>query len=80
MAEHGLIFDALVREAQLPAIVELARRWPALSIVLDHAGKPVMNDAPRQNWCDAINALAGCPKVTVKLSGLLTEAAPGAGH
>jgi len=79
MARHGLVFDALVREPQLPAIVELARRWPALSIVLDHAGKPVIGDAPRKIWRDAIKALAACPNVTVKLSGLLTEAPAGSG-
>ncbi|HXS07035.1 MAG TPA: amidohydrolase family protein [Rhizomicrobium sp.] len=78
MVKHGLVFDALIREAQLPTIVELARRLPMLSIVLDHAGKPVMNGAPRQNWHDAVKALADCPNVTIKLSGLLTEAEPGA--
>ena len=28
MAAHGLVFDALVRESQLPAIVQLAKRFP----------------------------------------------------
>jgi L-fuconolactonase len=74
MAEHGLVFDALVRAEQLPAIRTLATRHPGLSIVLDHFGKPRIEDAPDGGWRDAIAALAGMPNVTIKLSGLLTEA------
>ena len=79
MVEHDLVFDALVREAQLPAIVQLAKRFPALAIVLDHAGKPVITGPPDPDWNAAIAALADCPNVCVKLSGLLTEAPAGAG-
>jgi len=74
MAAHGLVFDALVRAEQLPAILVLATLHPGLSIVLDHFGKPRIGDAPDAAWLDAISALAGMPNVTVKLSGLLTEA------
>jgi L-fuconolactonase len=74
MAKHGLVFDALVRADQLPAILTLAARHPGLSIVLDHFGKPRIDDTPDSAWLDAIAALAGMPNVTIKLSGLLTEA------
>ena len=79
MAAHGLVFDALVREAQLPAVVQLAKRFPKLSIVLDHAGKPTISRFPGAEWSDAMRALGDCPNVTVKFSGLLTEAPAGAG-
>lgn len=79
MARHGLVFDALVRPAQLPAIRTLATRHPDLAIVLDHFGKPRIGDAPDGAWMDAIAALAEAPGVTVKLSGLLTEAPAQAG-
>src|SRR5215469_9603349 len=78
MAACGLVFDALVREAQLPGIIEVARRFPSLAIVLDHAGKPVINGSVRKDWREAIVALANCPNVSVKLSGLLTECPSGA--
>lgn len=78
MARHGLVFDALVRAAQLPAIRVLAARHPDLSIVLDHFGKPRIGDAPAAAWMDTISALADAPNVAVKLSGLLTESPPGA--
>jgi L-fuconolactonase len=79
MAAHGLVFDALVRESQLPAIVQLAKQFPALSIVLDHAGKPHIDGSPSQDWHNAMGALADLPNMSVKLSGLLTEAPAGAG-
>src|SRR5215469_3645681 len=77
MAAHELVFDALVRETQLPVILELATRFPSLAIVLDHAGKPAINGNVRKDWREAIVALADCPNVSVKLSGLLTEGPPG---
>ncbi len=73
MVRHGLVFDALIRPAQLGVIVELARRFPALSIVVDHAGKPA-GGLPSAAWRTGIDALAASPNVSVKLSGLLTEA------
>jgi len=79
MATHGLVFDALVREFQLPAIVQLAQRFPTLSIVLDHAGKPSIDGPPSRTWYDTIGALADLPNMNVKLSGLLTEAPAGVG-
>ena len=79
MATHGLVFDALVRESQLPTIVQLALRFPTLSIVLDHAGKPVIDGMPSRTWHDAMGTLADLPNLSVKFSGLLTEAPAGAG-
>jgi L-fuconolactonase len=79
MVNHGLVFDALVQEFQLPAIAELALRFPALSIVLDHAGKPAIDGLPSRKWHDAMATLADLPNTSVKLSGLLTEAPAGAG-
>jgi L-fuconolactonase len=79
MAAQSLVFDALVRESQLPSIVQLAKQRPTLSIVLDHAGKPVIAGPPSQDWRSAMGALADLSNMSVKLSGLLTEAPAGTG-
>jgi L-fuconolactonase len=79
MATHGLVFDALVRETQLPAIAQLAELFPTLSIVLDHAGKPLIDGSPSLAWQGVMRALADLPNMSVKLSGLLTEAPVGSG-
>ncbi len=70
----GLVFDALIKWRQLRIIIELAERYPTLSIVLDHAGKPPFGDDLAWNdWRAHIHELAKRPNVACKLSGLLTE-------
>jgi L-fuconolactonase len=82
LEKHGLAFDALVRPQHLEALVELVERHPGLRVVVDHAAKPAIREgagwAGRARWEERLRLLAaaGC---RVKLSGLLTEARPGAG-
>jgi L-fuconolactonase len=79
LIEHRLIFDALVFARHLPYLLEFAQRYPSLTIVIDHGGKPPIADAKSkwQPWADRIAALARLPQVYCKLSGLATEAGPG---
>lgn len=77
MAEHGLVFDALVRPHHLPALERMARRHPGLTIVIDHAAKPDIARGDLSGWREGIERLAALPGVMCKLSGLLTEARPG---
>ena len=74
MAEHRLVFDALVRPQHLPRVRGLAQRHPRLCIVVDHGAKPEIGAGRWQPWADEIAALAALPNVACKLSGLLTEA------
>jgi L-fuconolactonase len=76
MIEHGLAFDALVRSAQLPALLGFAQRHPELRIVIDHGGKPPIARGGTWPWQAHIAALAALSHVHCKLSGLLTEADP----
>jgi L-fuconolactonase len=76
VAAAGLAFDLLVRERELPAAVETARRRPELRLVLDHVAKAPADPAAHARWRDGIRALAGAPNVACKLSGLHTEADP----
>ena len=73
VGEAGLVFDLLVREPQLPAAVETARRHPGTKFVLDHVGKRPRAD---RGWAKGVSALAGLPNVSCKLSGLFTEHDP----
>jgi L-fuconolactonase len=78
IAVEGLVFDALILSHQIGVIVELAKRHPQLSIVLDHAAKPQLGDADAMmKWALAIEKLAVLPNVTCKVSGMLTELRPG---
>jgi L-fuconolactonase len=74
VAEAGLVFDALALSHQIGVVEELARRFPRLSIVLDHGAKPKLGDAAAMaQWRTDLAKLAARPNVCCKLSGLLTE-------
>jgi L-fuconolactonase len=75
VGEAGLVYDLLVRPPQASAALEAVRRLPSVSFVLDHAGKPDIAAGVWEPWATWILELAALPNVTVKLSGLVTEAA-----
>jgi L-fuconolactonase len=77
LAAHGLAFDLLIFEQHLAAAALLARAFPAQTFVLDHAANPRVGEA-LQPWRGNLAALAACPNVSVKLSGLATRAPAGA--
>jgi L-fuconolactonase len=74
VGEAGLVFDLLVRTAELPAAIETVRRHPDTRFVLDHLAKPPVRDGDADTWARDVAALADAPNVTCKLSALVTEA------
>src|SRR5919197_4502910 len=74
----GLVYDLLVKPPQLPAAIEAVRACPDVSFVLDHAAKPPIEAGEWEPWASGIREIAELPNVVCKLSGLVTEAAPGA--
>jgi L-fuconolactonase len=73
----GLVFDVLVRPAQLPAALRVASDLDDVRFVLDHGGKPEIGAGRTEPWAGLIGELAARPNVTCKLSGLVTEAGTG---
>ncbi|MCQ4159670.1 amidohydrolase family protein [Roseomonas sp. GC11] len=78
MAAAGLRLDLLVLPRHLPLLPELVARHPDLPMIIDHGAKPAIRDGAMQPWMDDMARAAACPGLHCKLSGLLTEAAPGA--
>lgn len=76
VADAGLAYDLVVRAVQLPMVVDAVRALPHARFVLDHGGKPPIADGALEPWRSCIQELGHCPNVTVKLSGLATEARP----
>lgn len=77
LGKRGLTFDAWVVEPQIGEVTGLARAFPEQPIVLDHVGTPLglgtyrgRHDERFATWKAAIEELATCPNVTVKLGGL----------
>jgi L-fuconolactonase len=78
LVQHGLRFDALIQPRHLPMLMEFARRWPNLPIVIDHGAKPRIPLGEIEPWQAQLAELSLFPNVCCKLSGLRTEQAAGA--
>ncbi len=74
LVAFGYTFDACVRHDQLTSLTSLARGCPDTQFVLDHVGKPPIASGSTSAWRRDLRALAACPNVSCKLSGLATEA------
>jgi L-fuconolactonase len=75
VGDADLAYDFLVRTRELPAAHAVARRFPDIRFVIDHMAKPRIASGARDlEWEQAMAPLAGCPNVSCKLSGMVTEA------
>jgi predicted TIM-barrel fold metal-dependent hydrolase len=73
LAERELLFELQVFAPQMQGAARLARSLPELQFVLLHAG--MLEDTSAKGlaeWRAGMDALASCPNVAVKLSGLGT--------
>lgn len=75
MAALGLVFDALTLPRHLPNLLTLLSRHRDLKVVIDHGSKPEIAHGNFDDWARAMTDLARDTQASVKLSGLVTEAA-----
>jgi L-fuconolactonase len=74
LPKYGLPFDICVKHWQLTFGIELARRCPEVTFVLDHIGKPGIKHGLREPWWSQIKEMAKLENVVCKVSGVITEA------
>ena len=72
--KSGLGYDFLCRSHQLSTVPVVARSFPDLKIVLEHAGKPPIDSGGFFDWAAALEPLHATPNVCCKLSELITQA------
>jgi predicted TIM-barrel fold metal-dependent hydrolase len=73
LGDHGLLFELQIFASQMVDGARLARSFPDTVFVLEHAGMlEDMSSRGWQHWREGMAALAECPNVNVKLSGLGT--------
>ena len=70
----GLAFDALGFPRHAPRFLEIFQRDPGLRAVIDHCLKPQIRDGHFDGWAAGMERFARETSVSVKLSGLVTEA------
>ena len=71
LARHGFRFDLQTPWWHLSEAARLATDFPDTQIILNHTGLPADRSAEGiVHWQRAMRALAACPNVAVKISGL----------
>lgn len=77
LAPLGLRFDLQTPWWHLGEALDLARAFPATTIILNHAGLPADRSAEGLvGWRKAMAALAAAPNVCVKISGIGQKGVP----
>jgi L-fuconolactonase len=74
LPKHGLTFDICVKHWALTYALELARRCPEVTFILDHIGKPDIRHGLHEPWRSQIREMAALENVVCKVSGVMTEA------
>ncbi len=74
LEQFGLVYDILIFERQLPAVIEFVDRHPRQIFVLDHVAKPRIREQILSPWKENLSRLAERENVYCKLSGMVTEA------
>lgn len=79
LQKYGLSFDAWMYFPQLMDMVDMAKAFPDIPIIINHIGGLVRvgpyagkDDELFGDWKRGITALAACPNISVKLGGLGT--------
>ena len=80
LCQSNLCFDALVKPQHLQPLCILLKRYPDLRVVIDHGAKPDISGRQFDSWARDMKKLATKTNALCKVSGLLTEAAPGDGY
>ena len=77
LEERGLLLELpAVFPDHLGDVPDLARRYPGLTLVIDHLGKPPIGAAERSTWQAQLERAAECRNVAAKVSGLNTNLPP----
>jgi L-fuconolactonase len=71
---RGLTYDLLIRAREIPAAIETVKAMPDLPFVVDHIAKPTILAGSDTAWTIGIEKLSAFPNVSLKLSGMVTEA------
>ncbi len=77
LEKNNLIFEALIKQNHLKNIIDIAKKYPDLKIIINHGAKPIIDgdlkDKKFIEWQTLIKEISSYKNVTCKLSGLVTE-------
>jgi predicted TIM-barrel fold metal-dependent hydrolase len=71
VARLGLLLELMMYPYQLEMVLDTARQFPALTIVVNHCASPIDRDAEgMRRWHDAVRGLANEPNILLKISNI----------
>ena len=69
LRDRGLNLELMMYPYQADAVLDLARSFPDLQIVINHCGSPIDRDPEgMQRWRDGLRAIGALPNVAIKVS------------
>jgi len=74
LERRGLTYDICVKPPNWPYMQPFVEVFPDLRMVIDHIAKPRIFEHQFDDWADLMARMAQAPNMTVKLSGMVTEA------
>ncbi len=75
LIDQNLSFDLMIQNfREMHQVISIAERFPELSMILDHLGKPDIAGNIYDSWAADIERLARHPNVVCKFSGILNQA------
>ncbi|MEM1443132.1 MAG: amidohydrolase family protein, partial [Verrucomicrobiota bacterium] len=75
LEEHGMVVDLLIDPSHAPDVIQLARDYPKLSIVINHCFRARMVDGTIDDaWKKAVKDCSAYPNVYMKISSILNFA------
>jgi predicted TIM-barrel fold metal-dependent hydrolase len=74
LPSYGLSFDVCVLARQLPIAINLVRRCPGVTFILDHCGVPQVKERALDPWRQHFREISACSNVSCKISGLVAYA------
>jgi L-fuconolactonase len=76
LKDAALAYDILILEQQLEEAARFVDRHPEQNFILDHLAKPRIAAGELEPWASQLRELAKRPRVSCKISGMVTEADP----
>jgi predicted TIM-barrel fold metal-dependent hydrolase len=71
LERFGLVSSQPAEVEMMPDALEVAQRFPAITLCLEHTGYPrARDDGAFERWRAAIGAVASAPNTAIKISGL----------
>lgn len=74
VGREGLTYDILVNERQLEEVLAMVRQLPEMRLVIDHISKPDIKSKSYDHWAKCMKQLSEYEHLSLKLSGMITEA------